>query len=297
MTALANLFVDGPSFASVGPPAHLALFRRRLTTDPGATAVEWGNRAAARIAEIGAQQAEVGARTAVATDAPLRMFWAAARLRARAAGLRRQSPPRGARRPAPAPLLPAAGPAAGRPVPAVPTHPLFKTIPQVAALALPVDAAVPATLASLTAAFRAAGANATWLPPASAAPLGAFGVPYNLASWRGGQYEFVSCDLPRRGADYVGTCEAKAVRCGASAVDGVPYACTRVADGAAVPGNVSASSYRDECEAPCDLELDCGALCDCGTDGCAAGEVGRWLGPGGGRRRAAGAGLLLAKAN
>ncbi|GBF96992.1 polycystin cation channel family [Raphidocelis subcapitata] len=201
LAALTNLYVDAPSFAAAGPPAHLALFRRRLMSDPGATAVEWGNRAAARIAEIGAQQAEVSA------------------------------------------------------------------------LALPVDSAIPATVGSLAAAFRVSGANATWLPPASAGGLGAFGEPYNLASWRGGQYEFVSCELPRRGADYVGTCEPKAVRCGASAVDGVPYACTRVADGTAVPGNLSVSSYRDECEAPCDLELDCGALCDCGVDGCAVGQI------------------------
>jgi hypothetical protein len=169
--------------------------------------VEWGNRAAARVAEIGVQQAEV------------------------------------------------------------------------AALVLPLDAALPMTVGALVSAYRAAGANATWLPAANAAELGSIGVAYNLADWEGGQYQFVSCDLPRRGAEYVGSCEAKVVTCSASSADGIPFGCTRVADGSTVPGNLSSSIYRTECELPCDLEQDCGALCDCGAAGCASSQVrvlGQW---------------------
>jgi hypothetical protein len=210
VSALAALYVDGPSLAAGGPPAHLALFRRRLTQDPNMTFVEWGNRAAARAAEIAAQQAEV------------------------------------------------------------------------AALALPIDPDLPASVGSLREAFRAAGGNVSWLPPANATALGSFGVPYNLVDWPGGQYQFVSCDLPRRGAEYVGTCEGKAVTCTPSAVDGVPYACKRVADGSAIAGSLSSSAYRAECEVPCDLELDCSTLCDCGATGCGSGQVGVALGTQGG---------------
>jgi len=212
LSSLASLYVDAPAFTAGGPPAHLALFRRRLTQDPGMTFVEWGNRAAARLSEIAAQQA------------------------------------------------------------------------QVLSTPLPIAGAPPATVGSVMSAYRAAGANSTWLPPADAAALGALGVDYNLASWSGGQYEFVSCDLPRRGAEYVGRCEVKPVLCSASAVDGVPYSCTVVADNTTVAGNLSSSAYREGCELPCDLELDCGALCDCGLSGCAAGEVRArcfWAGVGG----------------
>lgn len=138
---------------------------------------------------------------------------------------------------------------------------------------MPVPKGPPATVGSLTAAFAAAGANATYLPPMSATPLGAYASSYDLTAWEGGPYQFVSCDLPRRGAEYVGTCTPKTVDCTPSSVDGVPYACTRREDNASVAGSLSSSAYREGCEVPCDLELDCGALCACGDDGCGAGEV------------------------
>jgi hypothetical protein len=129
---------------------------------------------------------------------------------------------------------------------------------------------------SVLSAFRAAGANATWLPPADRPELGVLGVAYDLAAWSGGQYEFVSCDLPRRGREYVGRCEAKTVACTPSSMNNVPYGCVVLGDNSTVAGNLSSSAYREGCELPCDRELDCGALCDCGADGCAAGEVGGW---------------------
>ena len=157
----------------------------------------------------------------------------------------------------------------GTPLAAAPCH------TQVAAIVLhPPGAALQATVGSIVAAFAASGANTTWLPPANAAGLGGLAVPYNLVTWPGGQYEFVSCDLARRGAEYVGTCAPKTVTCAPSSVDGVPYACTLLADNSTVAGNLSSSAYREACELPCDLELDCAALCDCGMDGCASGEVG-----------------------
>ena len=84
------------------------------------------------------------------------------------------------------------------------------------------------------------------MPPADSPALGALAVPYNLVSWSGGQYEFVSCDLSRRAPEYAGTCQDKTVACTVSAIEGRPYSC---------------------------VELDCAALCDCGTVGCAAGQV------------------------
>ena len=59
VSELAALYIDAPSFGAGGPPAHLALFRRRLHQDPGMTMVAWGDRASARMAEIHAQQDEV----------------------------------------------------------------------------------------------------------------------------------------------------------------------------------------------------------------------------------------------
>lgn len=64
---LAALYVDAPSLVAGGPPAHLALFRRRLSQDPGMTFVTWAARAEARVAEIRAQQAEVCARPMAGT--------------------------------------------------------------------------------------------------------------------------------------------------------------------------------------------------------------------------------------
>ena len=61
LAALAALYVDAPSLVAGGPPAHLALFRRRLTQDANMSFVAWGDRAAARSAEIAAQQSEVDA--------------------------------------------------------------------------------------------------------------------------------------------------------------------------------------------------------------------------------------------
>lgn len=140
-------------------------------------------------------------------------------------------------------------------------------------MALPNPGAPAFTAGSLMAAFTAAGANQTWLPAADTTALGPLAVPYNLVSWPGGQYEFISCNLANRAAEYVGTCQAKTVSCSPSSLDAVPYTCTTLADNATVAGNLSSSAYRETCEVPCDLELDCAALCDCGQSGCAAGEV------------------------
>lgn len=147
-------------------------------------------------------------------------------------------------------------------------------LPQVENLALQVPGAMPTTVGSLLLGFQAAGANTTWLPAPNATQLGGLGESYNLAEWGGGQYQFVSCALPRRGPEYVGTCIDKAVSCRPSPIDGVPYACRVLADNTTVAGNLSSSAYREACEVPCDLELDCAALCDCGDAGCGGGQVG-----------------------
>lgn len=144
---------------------------------------------------------------------------------------------------------------------------------EVAALQLPVPGAPPTSVGSLLAAFRAAGATAASLPRANASALGGLGEAYDLAAWDGGPFEFVSCDLPRRGPEFVGACEAKTVSCAPSSVDRVPYACVRLADNTSVAGSLANSTYRQGCELPCDLELDCAALCSCGESGCGSGEV------------------------
>jgi hypothetical protein len=160
---------------------------------------------------------------------------------------------------------------------AVDPHALLPTlIPpahKVMAFRIEFNSTYSSAVGSIMAAFSAAGANTTWMPAPDAAALGTLAVPYNLASWPGGQYVFVSCDLARRSPEYVGTCQANTVSCGASTADGVPYNCTLLADNSSVAGNLSSSAYREACELPCDMVLDCAALCDCGLDGCAANQV------------------------
>jgi hypothetical protein len=129
------------------------------------------------------------------------------------------------------------------------------------------------TVGAVATAFAAAGANATWMPAPNASQLGALGTAYDYATWPGGRYEFIACSLARRAPEYVGACRAMPVTCGASPIDGIPYLCTGAADNATVNGNLSSSAYRAACELPCDLALDCAALCDCGDDGCAAGQA------------------------
>lgn len=222
LASLVALYVDAPSFVAGGAPAHLALFRRRLTQDPNMTFVAWGSRAEARASEIAAQRAEVDA------------------------------------------------------------------------MALHLDAVGDGgsggggkTVGALVRAFRGAGATSSFLPPLNSTALGAYAAAYDLASWGGGAYEFVSCDLVRRAPEYVGVCSAKPVSCAPTSDDNRPYNCTRLIDGGGgdgngnggapagttVQGNLTSSAYREQCELPCDLELDCGALCSCGSSGCAPGEV------------------------
>ena len=145
--------------------------------------------------------------------------------------------------------------------------------PQVMNLALPVPDAQPTTVGSLLDVYHAAGANASWMPAANATQLGGLGESYNYAEWDGGQYQFVSCDLPRRAPEYIGTCAPQTVACSTSLVDGVPYSCKLLVDNTTVAGNLSSSAYREGCEVPCDLQLDCAALCDCGDSGCGDGQV------------------------
>ncbi|KAI8467677.1 MAG: hypothetical protein J3K34DRAFT_480735 [Monoraphidium minutum] len=144
---------------------------------------------------------------------------------------------------------------------------------QVAGFRAEIGGVTSTSVASVTAAYAAAGANASWVPPTSAPGLGGLAAPYDLAAWPGGAFQFVSCDLPRRAPEYVGACQAKSVACAPSAAEGVPYACTLASDNSSVAGNLSSGAYREACELPCDLELDCAALCDCGDGGCGEGEV------------------------
>jgi hypothetical protein len=128
----------------------------------------------------------------------------------------------------------------------------------------------------VVAAFQAAGANATWLPPAPA--LSAVGVDdYNLASWGGNVTAFLTCSLDTRGPEFLGSCQPMPVACAVQtpASSDVPYACTRASDGSNVTGSLANATYRQECELPCDVQQDCNALCECwgacdaGTQYCA----------------------------
>lgn len=129
------------------------------------------------------------------------------------------------------------------------------------------------SVGDIMAAYAAAGANSTWMPDSNATALGALAIPYNLVAWKGGQYEFVTCNIPQRAPDYAGTCQDNTAACTASTTDGIPYSCVQLADNTMVPGNLSSSAYRQNCEVPCDLQLDCAALCDCGDDGCGNRQV------------------------
>lgn len=236
VTALATLFVEAPAYLVAGPPAHLALYRRRLLLDPGMSLAAWGERAQVTQAAVG------GGQTCV-VDCPWQghyadMRWASYSL----------------------PLQACIGEILGQQA-------------AVAALELPLgpaDSGSSISLAQLVGAFIAAGASTTYLPPATALapPLN---ISYNLAAWDGSTAAYMRCSLPLRTPQYVGMCEAQTVAC-APLNDTTPYACSLVATGVPVSGNLSFSEYREACELPCDRRLDCAAICDC-TAACGANEV------------------------
>jgi hypothetical protein len=127
------------------------------------------------------------------------------------------------------------------------------------------------TVAAVQAAFQAANATSSRVP-AIEKVRGGINITYNLAKWDGNTTAYLECNLPVRGPDYVGRCEALPVTCVSTSNDSVPYTCTK-ADGTTVPGNISSSTYREQCELPCDRQLDCGALCEC-YDTCTGTQVG-----------------------
>lgn len=198
LAALANLYVESPAYLIPGAPANLALSRRRLLYDAGMTHVQYGARAAARIAEIGTQQVSV-------------------------AGIQVTGP--------------------------------------LATLAV----------ADVKTAFATAGANATVLP-AMTSISGPLNISYNLVAWQGNTTAYLLCNMPGRAPSYVGTCQTNTVACVATTTDRTPYNCTTLSTGATVLGNISQSSYREQCEMPCDRQLDCNSICECyGT--CSSGQV------------------------
>jgi hypothetical protein len=127
------------------------------------------------------------------------------------------------------------------------------------------------TVAGVQAAFQAANATAARVP-AIEKVQGGINITYNLAKWEGNTTAYLECNLGVRGPDYVGRCEALPVTCVSTSNDSVPYTCTKP-DSTTVPGNISSSTYREQCELPCDRQLDCAALCEC-YETCTGTQVG-----------------------
>jgi hypothetical protein len=104
-----------------------------------------------------------------------------------------------------------------------------------------------------------AGADAT-LPP---------GMRLRLAQWAGNTTAYMVANLGIRAPQYVGQCVDVPVQCARNSADAAtPFTCTHLPTGASVPGTMASASYRQECELPCNHQLDCNTLCECfGTCG------------------------------
>ncbi|WIA39913.1 hypothetical protein OEZ86_013355 [Tetradesmus obliquus] len=141
----------------------------------------------------------------------------------------------------------------------------------VAAVSISGPDGITATVGQVVAAFQAAGATTAWLPaaPAVGPPLSV--ADYNLATWDGNTTAYLSCNLDIRGPEYLGMCTDMPVTCASQTNDTAPYSCARVGDNSTVPGTIRNSTYREQCELPCDMQLDCNALCEC-WDSCGSSQ-------------------------
>ncbi|KAG2493793.1 hypothetical protein HYH03_008013 [Edaphochlamys debaryana] len=126
------------------------------------------------------------------------------------------------------------------------------------------------TLGTLYDAFVGANATNSSIPDMASPALGQFAISYDLVSWNGNTTAYMKADLINRGPEYVGQCVAMNNTCVSTTNDTRPYNCTDL-NGVTIPGNLSVSSYRDNCEIPCDRRFDCNTICECyGT--CSTGE-------------------------
>jgi hypothetical protein len=60
-------------------------------------------------------------------------------------------------------------------------------------------------------------------------------------SWVGNTTAYMTCNLPARGPQYVGTCYTPPVSCVSTNNDTRPYNCTAYDTGLQVPGNLASS--------------------------------------------------------
>lgn len=116
-------------------------------------------------------------------------------------------------------------------------------------------------------------ANATQLNQTSLWGPNGLQTSYNLTAWIGNTTAYMYCDLQDRGPQYLGVCMDMPVNCITTTSDSVPYNCTTIPGNATIAGNLSDTSYRANCEAPCDAQLDCNAICQC-YGACSATQVG-----------------------
>eukprot|EP00798_Chlamydomonas_sp_ICE-L_P006111 gene6111-2715_t len=115
--------------------------------------------------------------------------------------------------------------------------------------------------------FVAANASQAVLPLSTSSLLGAIATTYNLVSWGGNTTAYMLCDLVDRAPEYIGQCVNMNVTCATTTDDARPYNCSTL-DGTLVAGTLASSTYRSQCEMPCDRLVDCNAICTCfGTCG------------------------------
>uniref|UniRef100_A0A7S0YB92 Polycystin cation channel PKD1/PKD2 domain-containing protein n=1 Tax=Polytomella parva TaxID=51329 RepID=A0A7S0YB92_9CHLO len=120
------------------------------------------------------------------------------------------------------------------------------------------------TVNNVYSAFIAANSSNSTVPDPAAARLDAFSISYNLLYWQGNTTAYLVSDLIDRGPAYVGQCVAIPVSCAATSNSSNPFTCAYLSGSQApVTGNMSTSSYREDCEIPCNHKLDCNAVCEC----------------------------------
>ncbi|GLC33126.1 hypothetical protein PLESTB_000367500 [Pleodorina starrii] len=119
------------------------------------------------------------------------------------------------------------------------------------------------TVKDVALAFAAANATNATLPDPDNRELKEYGIAYDLVSWQGNTTAYMRCALELRAPSYTGECVAMNNTCVATVNDTVPYNCTYLPGGATVPGSLANSSYRLDCETPCDRRFDCNTICEC----------------------------------
>eukprot|EP00798_Chlamydomonas_sp_ICE-L_P027239 gene27239-2493_t len=123
--------------------------------------------------------------------------------------------------------------------------------------------------------YESAGATSGILPHPSSTSMGVLATDYNLATWDGNTTAYTDCDLAVRAPEYLGSCTSKNVTCNVSSdASSQPFNCTQLPGGETVVGDLSVASNRTVCEQPCEMELDCAALCNC-FDSCSSAEAGQ----------------------